>query len=223
MTWFTNLIYTAITYVSALGDACAFVGHNAMLRWSAVQESASYMDEDGYEKFWSESHVSEDFDMALRLQMSGFALRVVSYTGDGFKEGVSLTVYDELARWEKYAYGCNELLFNPFRLWLRRGPFAKLFREFLCSGAIPLPKKITICAYIGTYYALAGVWIGTLINYFVTGWYKSILDHFYMDSFALYITIVAVFIGLSNFALAVYRFRRKEKSLLSACTYHLTP
>ncbi|RDI75581.1 hypothetical protein Vi05172_g13734 [Venturia inaequalis] len=28
-------------------------------------------------------------------------------------EGVSLTIYDELARWEKYVYGCNELGFNP--------------------------------------------------------------------------------------------------------------
>lgn len=34
--------------------------------WSALQE-VSYDDEDGYEKFWSESHVSEDFDMSLRL------------------------------------------------------------------------------------------------------------------------------------------------------------
>jgi len=218
VTWFTNLIYTAITYVAALGNACAFVGHNAMLRWSAIQVSASYTDEDGYEKFWSESHVSEDFDMALRLQMAGYALRYVSYMGDGFKEGVSLTVYDELARWEKYAYGCNELLFHPFRLWPRRGPFTKLFREFFWSGAVALPKKITICSYIGTYYAIAGVWIGTLTNYFMTGWYKSILDHFYMDSFALYVTIVAVFTVLSNFSLAFYRFRRKEKALLAACT-----
>lgn len=27
-----------------------------------------------------------------------------------FKEGVSLTVFDELLRWEKYAYGCSELV-----------------------------------------------------------------------------------------------------------------
>jgi len=81
-----------------------FVGHNAILRWSALQQ-VSYEDEDGYEKFWSESHVSEDFDMSLRLQVAGYIIRLGAYTGDGFKEGVSLTVYDELNRWEKYAYG----------------------------------------------------------------------------------------------------------------------
>jgi len=104
VTFFTNLIYTAIRYGVANGDVSPFVGHNAVLRWSALQ-AVSYEDEDGYDKFWSESHVSEDFDMSLRLQISGYIIRLAAYTGDGFKEGVSLTVYDEIARWEKYAFG----------------------------------------------------------------------------------------------------------------------
>ena len=100
ITFFTNLIYTAIKYTVANGDVAPFVGHNAILRWSAIQQ-VSYVDEDGYEKFWSESHVSEDFDMSLRLQCDGFIIRLAAWAGDSFKEGVSLTVYDELARWEK--------------------------------------------------------------------------------------------------------------------------
>jgi len=52
--------------------------------------------------FWSEEHVSEDFDISLRVQMAGNVVRLATYHGDGFKEGVSLTVYDELSRWEKY-------------------------------------------------------------------------------------------------------------------------
>lgn len=59
-------------------------------------------DPDGYVAYWSESHVSEDFDIALRLQIQGNVVRLASYHGDEFKEGVSLTIYDELARWEKY-------------------------------------------------------------------------------------------------------------------------
>ncbi len=39
--------------------------------------------------------------MSLRLQMSNFIVRLATYHEGGFKEGVSLTVYDELARWEK--------------------------------------------------------------------------------------------------------------------------
>lgn len=46
-------------------------------------------------------HVSEDFDMSLRLQMQNFIVRLATYHEGAFKEGVSLTVYDELARWEK--------------------------------------------------------------------------------------------------------------------------
>jgi hypothetical protein len=36
ITFFTNLIYTAIKYGVANGDVAPFVGHNAVLRWSAV-------------------------------------------------------------------------------------------------------------------------------------------------------------------------------------------
>lgn len=57
--------------------------------------------DDGYTAYWSESHVSEDFDVALRLQIRGNIVRLASYHGEEFKEGVSLTIYDELARWEK--------------------------------------------------------------------------------------------------------------------------
>ncbi|KAL2138007.1 hypothetical protein VTI28DRAFT_7667 [Corynascus sepedonium] len=215
VTWFTRLIYSCITFAVASGDACPFVGHNAILRWQALQDAAAFTDEDGYEKYWSESHVSEDFDMSLRLQVAGYTLRYASYTGDGFKEGVSLTVYDELARWEKYAYGCNELLFHPLRFWLVRGPFTPLFRRFVASR-IPLPKKMTIIAYIGTYYAIAAAWLLTLGNYFITGWFYGLYDKYYQDSFAIYISIIVVFTGLGNLALAVLRYRLSEQSLLSA-------
>ncbi|KAI1136163.1 glycosyl transferase family group 2-domain-containing protein [Hypoxylon sp. FL0543] len=215
VTWFTNLIYSAITFVVANGDACPFVGHNAILRWSAIQDATSYHDEDGYEKFWSESHVSEDFDIALRLQCAGYDLRFASYTGEGFQEGVSLTVYDELARWEKYAYGCNELLFHPLKHWPTRGPITPLFRKFIFSN-IHLPKKLTICTYIGTYYAIGASWVLTLMNYFLSGWFFGLYDKFYIDSFAIYVSVIVVFTGFGNFALALLRYRLNQQSLLAA-------
>jgi len=49
---------------------------------------------------------------------------------------------------ERYAYGCNELVFNPLRKWYR-GPFTRLFWRFLFSN-IKITSKITILAYIGT-------------------------------------------------------------------------
>jgi len=191
-----------------------FVGHNAILRWSALQQ-VSYTDDDGYEKFWSECHVSEDFDMSLRLQIAGYTIRLGAYTGEDFKEGVSLTVYDELNRWEKYAYGCNELLFHPLRFWPTRGPFTPLLRKFLASN-IRLTSKITIISYIGTYYAIGAAWLLTLVNYFLIGWFNGYLDHYYIDSFKVYFSLVAVFTGAGNVALAILRYRLSEKSLYSA-------
>lgn len=214
ITFFTNLIYTAIRYTVSNGDVAPFVGHNAILRWSAIQQ-VSYEDEDGYEKFWSESHVSEDFDMSLRLQCAGYIIRLAAWAGEGFKEGVSLTVYDELARWEKYAYGCNELLFHPIRTWLWRGPFTPLFRRFLFSN-IRFTSKITVISYIGTYYAIGAAWILTSVNYFVMGWFNGYLDKYYVDSWQVWFSIIIVFNGLGNVALAIMRYRIGERSLLYA-------
>jgi hypothetical protein len=211
ITFFTNLIYSAIRYTVSNGDVAPFVGHNAILRWSAIQQ-VSYVDEDGYEKFWSESHVSEDFDMSLRLQCNGYTIRLAAWAGEGFKEGVSLTVYDELARWEKYAYGCNELLFHPIRKWIYKGPFTPLFRTFLFSN-IRFTSKITIVSYIGTYYAIGAAWIMTTANYFAIGWFNGYLDKYYVDSWKVWFSILVVFNGLGNVALAGMRYRIGERSL----------
>ena len=221
ITFFTNLIYTAIRYTVSNGDVAPFVGHNAILRWSAIQQ-VSYEDEDGYEKFWSESHVSEDFDMSLRLQVNGYTIRLAAWAGEGFKEGVSLTVYDELARWEKYAYGCNELLFHPMRLWFVRGPFTPLFRSFLFSN-IRFTSKITIISYIGTYYAIGAAWILTTANYFAIGWFNGYLDKYYIDSWKVWFSIVIVFNGLGNIALAVMRYRIGERTFWAAREYLCLP
>lgn len=212
ITFFTNLVYTQIRYAVANGDVAPFVGHNAILRWTAMQEIAYDCPDDDREKYWSEATVSEDFDMALRLQTHGYLVRLAAYQGDGFKEGVSLTVYDELARWEKYAYGCNELVFHPVWQWPRKGLMTPLFKHFLFSS-MPLPSKFTICAYIGTYYALGSAWPLTLMNYFVSGWFNGHVDHYYLDSFRVYFSIIVVFTALGNIALAVLRYRIEEKSL----------
>jgi cellulose synthase/poly-beta-1,6-N-acetylglucosamine synthase-like glycosyltransferase len=75
--YFTNQVYLLISFSVGSGDCAPFVGHNAFLRWKAIQ-SVSFI-EDGVEKFWSESHVSEDFDMSLRLQTAGFLVRLATY------------------------------------------------------------------------------------------------------------------------------------------------
>ena len=48
---------------------------------------------------------------------------------------------------------------------------------------MPLASKITIVAYIGTYYALACSWFLTMLNYFLIGFLNGWLDHYYIHSF----------------------------------------
>lgn len=67
---FTRRINKCISMACANGEVAPFVGHNAFLRWSALQDAA-FEDpgDDNKKKIWSEENVSEDFDMALRLQV----------------------------------------------------------------------------------------------------------------------------------------------------------
>ena len=48
------------------------------LRWKAIQDAVFVDPVDGKQKIWSESNVSEDFDMALRLILKGYIVRYVS-------------------------------------------------------------------------------------------------------------------------------------------------
>lgn len=58
-------------YLSAL----VITRRNRFLRWKAIQDASFIDPADGKEKIWSESNVSEDFDMALRLLQKGYIIR----------------------------------------------------------------------------------------------------------------------------------------------------
>lgn len=213
ITYFTNLIYTSIQFAVGSGDCAPFVGHNTFIRWKAIQSVA--FEEDGMTKFWSDSHVSEDFDISLRLQMAGFVIRLGTYHQGGFKEGVSLTVYDELARWEKYAYGCNELVFHPLIKWPRHGPITPLFRRFLWSN-IKITSKITILAYIGTYYAIASAVPLSIANYILEGWFADNIDHYYATSWKIFVGMAVVFNIISPLAYAMLRHRLGQRTFFGS-------
>ena len=112
ITHFTRCINNCISLGCANGEVAPFVRHNAFLQWSAVQD-ASFIDPmDDVQKQWSEANVLEDFDLALRLLLNGHTLWWAMYSLGGFKEGVLLMVIDELARWQKYAYGMLLIFFD---------------------------------------------------------------------------------------------------------------
>ena len=131
ITHFTRRINKCISLGCANGEVAPFVGHNAFLRWSAVQDAAFIDPADNKRKQWSEANVSEDFDLALRLLLHGYTLRWATYSLGGFKEGVSLTIVDELARWQKYAYGEGSFFYYSFFHFLSFFHFCVLFPLFL--------------------------------------------------------------------------------------------
>ena len=51
----------------------------------------------------------------------------------------------------RYAFGCSELLFHPLRQWPYRGPFTKLFRQYLAARGTPLSTKMSVIAYVCIY------------------------------------------------------------------------
>ncbi|TFY78877.1 hypothetical protein EWM64_g5135 [Hericium alpestre] len=216
--YFTRRINRCISLTCANGEVAPFMGHNAFMRWSALQDAA-FVDKDGEEKIWSERNVSEDFDMALRLQLRGFIIRWATYSRGGFKEGVSLTVDDELNRWQKYAYGCSELLFNPIVQWWRRGPISSQIHHFLWSSA-PLHYKISMLSYMFSYFGIAAsVTIG-VINYVLLG-FQFPVDAFYMHSFEIWLATTVVFFGSGNVGFTLLEYRLGETNILRAALVNL--
>ncbi|KAF4985431.1 hypothetical protein FDECE_16561, partial [Fusarium decemcellulare] len=205
ITFFTNLVYSSIRFSIGCGEVAPFVGHNAFIRWKAIQDVGIPKDE-GFICYWSENHVSEDFDIALRLQIKGNIVRLASYHGEDFKEGVSLTIYDEIARWQKYAYGVSEMIFHPLYRWIYKGPFTALFYTFLGSN-MPWSSKLSILAYMCSYFALGSALFLSLLNYFLVGWFRDELSKCYLTSWQVLMSLIVIFNILGHVALALLRYR----------------
>ncbi|KXN84889.1 hypothetical protein AN958_11987 [Leucoagaricus sp. SymC.cos] len=212
MAYFTRRINRCISMSCANGEVAPFVGHNAFLRWKAMQDAAFIDPVDGKEKIWSESNVSEDFDMALRLLQKGYIIRWATYSKGGFKEGVSLSVDDELNRWQKYAYGCNELLFNPLVQWWRRGPIAPQIHKFIWSKA-PLHYKISMLSYMFSYYGIAASFTISLINYVLLG-FQFPVDGWFMHSFEIWLATCVVSWGTGTVGYTLLEYRLGLKKLV---------
>jgi len=139
---YTRRGYDYVSVSAANGDIPHFFGHNAFIRWSALQEAAFVDKHDGVLKIWSESDVIEDSELALRLQTMGYVIRWVTYSHGGFKEGVPLTVDDEIARWQRFSFGWSYLTLNPLSAWMQLGPINEKMWAF-CRSNVPLNHKIT--------------------------------------------------------------------------------
>ena len=68
----------------------------------------------------------------------------------------------------------------------------------------------------GTDFALASALLLTMLNYFLVGWFADTLDHAYMSSWQVFVSLIAVFNVMGHVALATLRYRTGERSLLGS-------
>lgn len=220
MAHFIHMVFFGIRYNVAGGDLCPFLGHNAFIRWDTVRE-VSRVDGDWDIKYWSEEHVSEDFELALRMQTAGYSTRLAIYDDAEWFEGVSITVYDEISRWTKYAWGCSELMFNPFKLWFKKGPFTSVIASFVTSKRVPLAAKCSSLFYMWTYWIIGSTWIYTIINYFVFGWADISVDRAYVNQFGILVAVNVIF-GLHDLLVLPFaRYRLRELKLSEAILHSI--
>lgn len=96
----------------------------------------------------------------------------------------------------------SELLFYPFKEWYKKGPVTSLYHTFVWSN-IPIHSKVSVTAYISSYYAIAIAAFMSTANWIIVGIWSSSLDKFYLESWQVFLTCVVVFCGLSNVCSAV--------------------
>ena len=209
---FTRQIYSEIGGGVANGDGTPLVGHNAFLRWAALQKVA-YSDKHCLShqvKYWSECNVSEDFDMCIRLGNHGMFGRYVMYTGDDFQEGVSLSYMDEIIKFKKFAYGACEILFNPFKLWPTRGPFAPLLLLFVRNPHINWYSKFGMLSYVSSYLAMGAAFYFMLFEGVMSVLNPGFHDVFMIRGFDLMLTCTLIFGGVGTICHGVvFQWRRE--------------
>lgn len=153
---FTNNIYGLnFLYSCASGFPAPLVGHNCLLRWSALLQIAHSKNFTSLDHWyvWDETRVSEDFVLSMELMTYGYYGKYVYYEC-GTKEGVTLNIIDEIVKLKKYMYGVNEIVFYKFNEMRTRGIFTHVFSNFLSNSNVNWSVKYAILSYICSYYTI---------------------------------------------------------------------
>lgn len=205
---FTNF---SISWVCANGAMAPLMGHNVFLRWTALQEVQGKIDDQNECSIFSSKHVSEDYELAMRLQMAGYCIRWATYSNQEFREGVSLNPDDEKARWQKYAFGACEIVFNPLYKWFL-GPISPLMWKFLFSKKVKSSSKSMAMSYLSSYFAIAVSLPITIAMTVAQGLFWPTLDTTFKPVFDTWIAVIFVFNIAGSIGLVFCRSRSGHKS-----------
>jgi hypothetical protein len=100
------------------------------------------------------------------------------------------------------------------------GPITKQLRLFLWSGA-PVHYKVTMMAYMFSYYGLAASALLSILNYLLLGFALEV-DGFYMHSFEIWLACTVVFPGAGNVGYTLLEYRLGHRNLLSSFIENIT-
>lgn len=78
-------------------------------------------------------------------------------------------------------------MFYPISKWFTKGPITPLFVRFVWADGIPLHSKISVLAYISSYYAIACAMALSLLNWVLVGLFNDVLDAFYLTSWNVFL------------------------------------
>ena len=184
---------------------------------SCSQIGSYNLQDEGSTEYWSESHVSEDFELMIHLYNLGFNGRYVNYPDCEFQEGITRTFDEEAGRHRKFALGAHELMFNSFNSWIGRGPFSPLFSMFLKSD-IPSYYKVFLTSYLFGYTS-GGVYIlvfsiAALVR--VVGEQEDIvfLSTFTSAGVLALSVVIYYVVGYSTFLFAMIKMKLSNNKLL---------
>jgi hypothetical protein len=125
---------------------------------SVDQVGLRNLQDHSFTEYWSENHVSEDFELMIHLYNLGFDGRYIVYPSCEFQQSVSRSFDEEASRQRKLSLGAHELIFNPLNSWLIRGPFSPVFVTMFKSKAIPSGYKIFLAAHLLSY-TIGGIYL----------------------------------------------------------------
>lgn len=242
---YTDALYQGHFLLSSvLGCHPPLVGHSIFLRTEAVHQCGRMrnlrsaqrwlnniglpflpVDQVGFSnlssanriEYWSESHVSEDFELMIHLYNLGFNGRYCAYPDCEFEEGITRTFDEEAGRHRKFALGAHELVFNSFQDMIGGGLFTPLFRTFLKCD-IPSYYKVFLVSYLCSY-ASGGTYLIVFSAAAIARLVDSETDIATLQAFSpagiiVLNFLIYYFIGYITFIISMVRMYTINKNLL---------
>ena len=173
------------------------------------QIGSKNLHEQARHEYWSENHISEDFEIMVNFYNLGYNGRYIAYPGCEFEEGITRTFDEEAERQIKFSTGAHELLFNPFPEMFGKGVFTKSFWTFLTSN-IPGYYKVYLTSYLLSYSSggiyLVIIFAGALTRILApNGGFVPVV--YYFSPASVFIMVSVIYYILSNLCFLIVMVR----------------